>query len=74
MKCPECNLDFPEHLISGLVVGKYGDFTIRKMCPICALKIMNEQSGLPPGTPFRGPNAKKIWEEAKKYLTKVEGK
>ena len=68
MKCVECNHDFPDHLISELTVSENGKVHRGKMCPICALKILNELSRLPPGTPFQGPNAQKMLEEARQFL------
>ena len=68
MKCLECNHDFPKHLILAWEVGKNEGFAYRRMCPICGLKFRNQNQGFPPGTPFRGPKAQAMLEEARQFL------
>ena len=74
MKCLECDLDFPDHLIAELAEGRNSKLYRRKMCPICANRILNNQFGLPLGTPFYGPKAQAMLEEAEQFLIKGEGK
>ncbi len=63
-KCQRCKNEFPDHLYHDLVTSE-GRFTY---CPICALELRNEMSGLPEGTPFQGEIANRMWEEAKEFL------
>ena len=67
MKCFKCDLDFPEHLV-------FENFVGRKICPICASRILNEHYGLPTENPFQGPRARSMFEEAQQFLIKGEGK
>jgi hypothetical protein len=45
--------------------------TIR-LCPICALKERNALHGLPEDTPFQGPIARQMYEEALSYVKQKE--
>ena len=63
-ECPECHKSFPSHLIQPMI----GFLPPRDMCPICALRIRNEEHGLPKDTPFQGEIAKEMHEEAKRFL------
>lgn len=68
-QCNECKRDFSEDLISPLKSNFTGQITFRNMCPICALEIINKESGIPADTPFRGPKA---IEKYKRALAEVE--
>ena len=72
MNCPECDYDFPSHLISELTESKKGKLTYREMCPFCAQRIINEYHGWPAKTPFREPRAQKMLEEAQQLGKKGE--
>jgi hypothetical protein len=68
MKCPDCNNDFPPELLSDMTVGYEGGVRYEKKCPPCALRLINETAGLPPGTPFRGPKAAAMYDAAVRHL------
>lgn len=73
MKCPDCNRDFPPHLLSDMAIKPLGGkLRYEKKCPLCGLKTMNELNGLPEGTPFRGPKAAAMHKEALAHL-KITG-
>ncbi len=65
-ECPKCGRPFPEHLIQQMMI----DGAYLLVCPLCALEITNEVHGLPPGTLFRGEQAKQNYDEALQYLYK----
>ncbi len=64
MTCPGCKRDFPADLLNTMV---FNNARLLR-CPLCALKLMNEATGLPADTPFRGPQAKALHERAVKLL------
>ena len=68
MICPECQKDYPEHLLRDLAVNDAEGLRYRRMCPICALVIINKAGGLPEGTPFAGPIAARLHAEALRHL------
>jgi hypothetical protein len=68
MKCQCCDRDFPDGLINEMAVGDASGLRYAWLCPPCALVMVNEAHGLPPGTPFRGPNAARLHAEALAHL------
>ena len=60
--CPQCDREFPEELIEKVLLGD----ECLMMCPLCALRIINESFGRPEGTPFRGKQAQHNVREALK--------
>lgn len=72
MQCPDCKRDFPARLLSPMASGPPLRYDLK--CPLCALRIVNEQHKLPPGTPFRGPAAKQMYADAMTHLREVEAK
>lgn len=62
--CSKCQRQFPEDLISDLIVGD----SSFPSCPICALKVRNAFAGLPADTPFSGPAARSMHDRAMEYL------
>lgn len=71
-KCPDCKNDFPSHLIHPFIFNIGNAIKTVNVCPICALKRRNKQTGLPEDTPFSGLMAGKLYEEAKEYLKKKD--
>ncbi len=71
MKCAECEEEFPDEILSPMMVN--GGYTA-SICGVCALAIRNETHGLPPNTPFQGEVAQWCYEEAKKIKDKTKGK
>lgn len=69
-RCELCTIEFPEHLIEGLVLG---DRVVPDCCPICALEEINEAHGLPYGTPFGGEQARRNHDEANVFLGDPRG-
>lgn len=67
-KCEQCNKSFPDHLVERTLSWMPGDDSYEDLCPICALKKVNEIGGLPKDTPFQGKEAQSLWEEAKAFL------
>ena len=67
-KCTQCNRKFPSHLVQPFVFGSILIKNHISSCPICALKNINEMSGLPPKTPFKGEVANLMYKEAKEWL------
>ena len=64
--CTECDRRFPEDLLLPVNSGEGA----RLICPICALKMRNEQHGLPKGTPFTGEQLV-YYKKAIEYRKKV---
>jgi len=60
--CPQCNREFPEELIEDVLLG----YECLLICPLCALRIINELCGRPEGTPFSGKQAQHNVREALK--------
>ena len=61
MKCPECNKE--RKYVQRLMFNE-GCILV---CPICALKIINEMHSLPEGTSFTGTLAQEMYEEELEY-------
>lgn len=75
MICEKCSLDYPQHLIAPVEQGTIDPVSGRMretrrdfMCPICALNMRNAQRGLPPETPFDGPQARRSYNSAVYHL------
>ena len=67
-KCSACSKRFPERMIQPILVAASHRKVEWNACPICALKIRNRAAGLPKDTPFAGPQAKALHDEAVAYL------
>lgn len=63
--CKKCEREYPFGLIQELVNNE-GRV---KICPICALELINKIHGFPPDTPFRGEMARDLYDEAVEYNT-----
>ncbi len=63
--CTECNRKFSEDLLLPINSNEGA----RLICPICALKMQNEQQGLPEDTPFTGEQLV-YYEKAMEYCKK----
>jgi hypothetical protein len=78
MKCEECGIDYPEHLVQPLESGSFGDPNQVKttlICSICAYdNHLNPARGFPKGTPppDHSPKAKSLWRDAKQHRLKLE--
>ena len=47
MKCERCEIDYPNHLVRPLIMGRLGQsLQSVDVCGICALEIVNELHGL----------------------------
>lgn len=62
--CEFCKQGFPARLIATYIQEE----KTWQSCPICALSQRNKHHNLPDGTPFSGKKAKKMYEDAKKYI------
>lgn len=65
LRCSKCEREYPFKLINDLVTNEGR----MKLCPICALELINIIQGLTPGTPFRGKMASDLYDEAVEYNT-----
>ncbi|MBA7539989.1 hypothetical protein ES705_32278 [subsurface metagenome] len=66
--CTECDRVFPAHLISPLRAMIGGQESENWVCPMCALRLINEIHGLPEGRPFHGKGARELHAEALTYV------
>lgn len=62
-KCPNCNKDFPGHLIN-VMFSSEGSFLT---CPICALEHMNKAHGIN-RLDFEGKIASLMLAEAREFI------
>jgi hypothetical protein len=69
-KCPQCEQDFPDHLIAEFTAITSAGTIKLEVCPICALKLRNKKHGLPSETPFTGGEARRRYKIAQAYLKK----
>jgi hypothetical protein len=68
MKCPECEIDYPEEYLNPLFIGTSAT---KPICAICALEWRNEHHGMPKNTPFTGTRAQELYEMAVKHRKKT---
>ena len=68
-ECASCKRKFPWELLAPFCLN--GITTT--VCPLCALQIRNKEHGLPPNTPFHGPRAQRMWQQAKEFIECREG-
>ena len=68
MQCPQCEKDFPEHLLHPLLVN--GAHT-EPMCPICAMGIINKTHGIN-RKKFAGTTAQAMLLEAKQHVRRTK--
>ena len=61
MECDICKEDFPEEILSPMMVD--GNTTM-PICGVCALRLRNITHNLPKNTMFKGTLAKKYYEKA----------
>lgn len=75
MKCEDCGIDFPDHLVHVMHVGEKRDNAtpVGLLCPICALKKRNLIHNLPADTPFSGEQAEALRQEALEFVRKLNG-
>lgn len=60
-QCVSCEMKFDDWLLAPLITS---EGTINGICPVCALRTINEQHGLAPDTPFYGETASIMHAEA----------
>jgi hypothetical protein len=60
-QCVNCHKTYPDRLFGS------NSMATNPLCPICGLKIRNKFHGLPLDTPFQGPVAARMWQEAVEY-------
>lgn len=68
--CGVCDRRFPAHLLSPFVTNVNEDGVGAEIacCPICGLDMTNRAHNLDPSTPFRGPQARSMHDEALQIL------
>lgn len=67
--CPHCGKMLPEHTISDMMGNdEQGNLVRMKVCAICALRIRNEEAGIPLMTPFTGTMAHSSFLDAVAHL------
>lgn len=68
--CGGCGRRFPVDLLNDMVIGdESGTKTILR-CPLCALKLRNDQNQFST-RPFDGPNARRMFNDARIYLRRT---
>ena len=65
-KCPQCNRDFPAHLINRMVSNEGSFYS----CPLCALEYGNKMHGIN-RTDFTGTIASQLLAEAREFINKT---
>lgn len=70
-RCSKCQLTFPDHLISEVVISRNGRPESRPVDPECALQIMNEIHGMARTNFSKGTHAQAMLEECREYKAKM---
>ena len=69
-QCSRCKRSFPLHLVNEMATGNRNSLRYRAVCPLCALKIMQEHHGDRCENFAPGSQAQAMLEEAREHVKK----
>lgn len=72
-RCSKCQLSYPDHLTSGLVVAKDGRPQTVIACACCGLELQNKALGMNRRDFSKGTVAQAMLEECREYQAKMKG-